>query len=364
MRLPDGSEYRERKKFATHSRTAARRWGEERANYVAANGKPRRREVPTLESFRDRFIKDYAKANRQKASGIANKETYLRLYVVPLLGKKRLHEITAEDVQRLKTKMEAKSAKTVNNALSVLSKMLKVAVEWAVIDAMPVTIRLLKTQHKQMEFYEEEEYRRLVEGAAKADSRALVTVLLGGDAGLRRGEMTALEWSDVDFQRGLLHVNRAEWEGQVGTPKGGRSRTVEMSAAITVALKACRDLKGPARALQRRQERGRPGRAGELDPSRRAPGGAARDRQAPHAPPHVLLAIGSARSDVDGNQGAGRPCRSDHDDALHAPVAVGEEGGDQVAGRACARALLWQQFGNGHPGGGAEVAFSEEKEWR
>ena len=38
---------------------------------------------------------------------------------------------------------------------------------------------------------------------------------------------------------------------------------------------------------------------------------------------------------------------SDDDDALHAPVPVGEEGSDPVAGRACARALVWQQFGNG-----------------
>lgn len=35
--------------------------------------------------------------------------------------------------------------------------------------------------------------------------------MLGGHAGLRRGEMVALEWSDVDFKRGLLTVRRGEW---------------------------------------------------------------------------------------------------------------------------------------------------------
>lgn len=96
-----------------------------------------------------------------------------------------------------------------------------------------------------MAFYEEADYRRLVDGAAKADQRAHIAVLLGGEAGLRGGEMTALEWTDIDFERRLLHVHRAEWEGQIGTPKGGRSRTVEMSSALTTALKAHLHLKGP-----------------------------------------------------------------------------------------------------------------------
>ena len=102
------------------------------------------KEVVTVAEFKPRFIDGYAKANRQKASGIAHKEAYLRLYVLPLLGTKRLDAITDEDIQRLKATMERKNAKTVNNALSVLSKMLKVALEWKVIDRLPATIRLLK----------------------------------------------------------------------------------------------------------------------------------------------------------------------------------------------------------------------------
>jgi len=109
------------------------------------------------------------KANRLKASGIAHKETYLRLYLIPVLGKKRLDAISNADVQRLKSSMEGKSGKTVNNALTVLlGKMLRVALEWNVLDAMPCTVRLLKTQHPEMEFYEEDEYVRLVEGATHA----------------------------------------------------------------------------------------------------------------------------------------------------------------------------------------------------
>lgn len=55
--------------------------------------------------------------------------TYLRLWVEPLMGKKPLDRITDEDVQRLKAKMQHLSPKTANNALTVLAKMLRVAVE-------------------------------------------------------------------------------------------------------------------------------------------------------------------------------------------------------------------------------------------
>ena len=83
--------------------------------------------------------------------------------MLPLLGTKRLDAITDEDIQRLKATMERKNAKTVNNALSVLSKMLKVALEWKVIDRLPATIRLLKPGSAEMAFYGEEDYERLVE---------------------------------------------------------------------------------------------------------------------------------------------------------------------------------------------------------
>jgi len=95
-----------------------------------------RKEVQTLEEFKKRFMQGYMTGSRLKASGVAHKETYWRLYVEPLLGKKRLDEITDEDEQRLKASMGKKNPKTVNNALTLLSKMLKVALEWKVTDRL------------------------------------------------------------------------------------------------------------------------------------------------------------------------------------------------------------------------------------
>jgi hypothetical protein len=105
------------------SKTAARRWGEARERHLLQYG-PRqpRKEVPTLEQFTPRFLDGYVRANRQKPSGIAQKEIAIRVHLVPQLGTKRLDAITNEDVQRLTHHLRGKSIKTVNNVLPVLSK--------------------------------------------------------------------------------------------------------------------------------------------------------------------------------------------------------------------------------------------------
>ena len=128
--LADGARFRERRRMQTDSIAAAKRWGLHRERELLINGPPKqKKEVPTLAQFAPRFLNEYARANRQKPSGISNKEIVLRIHLLPELGKKRLNKIGTRDVDRIKYLMREKSPKTVNNALTCLSKLLKVAVE-------------------------------------------------------------------------------------------------------------------------------------------------------------------------------------------------------------------------------------------
>jgi len=70
-------------------------------------------------------------------------------------------------------------------------------------------------------------------------------VLLGGDAGLRCGEMIALEWSDVDLGKRQLCIERSDWNGQVTTTKGGRLRYIPLTLRLTAVLREHRHLRGP-----------------------------------------------------------------------------------------------------------------------
>jgi integrase len=164
------------------------------------------------------------------------------------MGAKRLNAITTDDVQKLKHRLREHAPKTVNNVLTVLSVLLKKAVEWDVIDRVPCTIRLVRAPKPSMGFYDFDDYERLLDVAKEFGPTAHLVVLLGGEAGLRCGEMIGLEWGDVDLMKRQMCIQRSEWRGHVTSPKGGRLRYVPMTARLASALRDHRHLKS-ARVL-------------------------------------------------------------------------------------------------------------------
>jgi integrase len=166
-------------------------------------------------------------------------------YLKPRVGSRKLDQVTDSDVQKLKADLRDLSPKTTNNALVCLNTLLKAAVEWHVIDKMPCTIKLLKVPKVlEPKFYEPITYEHIVEVAKSIDHRIELFVLLGGDAGLRCGEIIALEQTDIDFKRGYLVVRRSEWEGHLTVPKSGRERKVTLTARLKAALLRNRHLRG------------------------------------------------------------------------------------------------------------------------
>jgi integrase len=221
---------------------------------LLVDGKPKRAKdeevpapVPTLREFASRFVDGYAKANRLKPSGIAAKKSVLTIHLIPSMGDKPLDQITTEDVQRLKASLEQRAPKTVNNILTVLSVLMRAAVDWDVIERVPCAIKLLHTSKPTASYYDFDEYERAV-AAARDDEQTYLIVLLGGEAGLRCGEMMALQWSDVDLGKRQVCVARSEWRGHVTVPKGGRLRYVPLTRRLTEALRQGRHLRG-ARVL-------------------------------------------------------------------------------------------------------------------
>ena len=248
LKFPSGEQWRERVRSPADSRAASKRWAEERASYVLANWQEvirPKKFAPTLAEFEQRFLSEYAEANRQKPSTLEAKKSILKNHLVPTLGKLKLDEIGTAQVQKLKGKLSKRKPKTVNNVLNTLSVILRVAVKWGVIERMPCHIELLKSPASEMEFYDLEEHKHLVEAAAELGERIHLLVLLGCDAGLRCGEIVALEWSDIDFKRNAILVSRSEWRGKVTVPKGGRSRRVPMTKLLALVLQKLRHLRGP-----------------------------------------------------------------------------------------------------------------------
>jgi integrase len=156
-------------------------------------------------------------------------------------------QLTNEDVSNLLQHLSGRSAKTKNNTLVVLSVLLKKAIEWEEttgLKTMPYRIKLLKDpKEKQINFHSFDEFERLVDTAKDVSWQSHVIVLLGGEAGLRLGEIMALEprdlrfWQDGTAWKGQITVARSEWKGKVTLPKGGKVRYVPMTQRLISAVR-------------------------------------------------------------------------------------------------------------------------------
>ena len=207
-------------------------------------GKETKAPAPTLREFKDRFIEEWCRANKQKPSGIDSKESAFRNYLLPLFADRCIDSFTATDEDRLKRKLKEYAPATYNNAASVMNSALKAGARWKAIDKVPHHFQLLKRQKPRPKFYDFDQYEWLLEAAAEINPRSYLVLLLGADAGLRRGEMIALEWTDVDLRRRLLTVERSEWKTEVTKTKGLEYRVVPLTNRLTDALTACRHLRG------------------------------------------------------------------------------------------------------------------------
>jgi integrase len=245
VKLIDGRKIRERSKIpGATSHSAALKWARERERWLILHGHEKEDEEdqdaaaenPTLARFSERFIAEYVLANRLKPSTVYNRKKIIRTYLLPSLGHRRLDEIGEAEIQKLKATYADHSAYHVNMMLDVLGLMLRVAVDWGVIPSL-LKIRKLKISDRSFAFYDDDTYRRLIESAAEVDQRSLLTVLLGGDAGLRGGEIAALRLVHCDVDRGVLNVAENDWCGQVGLPKSNRTRQVVMTSRLRALLR-------------------------------------------------------------------------------------------------------------------------------
>jgi integrase len=129
----------------------------------------------------------------------------------------------------------------VNNVLAVLGKVLRYAHEIEILESVP-KLKPLKIAPQKFDFLTFEELSRLLE-AVKGDTERRALFLTGSEAGLRQGEMLALEWGDIDFVAQTLTVRRATWRGLTGSPKSGRDRKIPLSTRLAAALRAHRHLR-------------------------------------------------------------------------------------------------------------------------
>lgn len=251
FRHPDGRVQRVRRSSPVNTRRGAERLehevrgallagtyqGEEEATVANTYGA----EVPTLAVFSEEFLQCYAVANN-KPSEVKAKRMILRRHLIPFFGGLRLDQIGVRQIELFKSRsLERVSRKTLNNHLTVLRKLLVVACDWELIEAVP-TVKWVRCPKASFRFLDFEEAEHLL-ATSKVEPEWHAMILLGLRSGLRQGELLALRWSDIDVRTRQLTVARSVWEGVVGTPKNGRSRRVPLAAPTLDVL--ARQRRGP-----------------------------------------------------------------------------------------------------------------------
>jgi hypothetical protein len=142
-------------------------------------------------------------------------------------------------VSVVKRHLAAMKPKTVNCVLTVLSKLLKVAVDWKELASMPVSVKMVKSPDPELPFYDFEEFEQLVEGGGKAGADVLALVLLAGEAGLRRfgvfsghattaaGEGRSSRWS---ARTSTSSATRSRCDNPTGKGRSTRRRAARRDA--------------------------------------------------------------------------------------------------------------------------------------
>ena len=212
-----------RKTFPTQA--AAKGW---RADKLSAANRGKLRVLTTvalreasaelLAGMRDGSIPTRTGA-RYKPATIRGYDEAMTLRVLPTLGDKRLSDIERADVQDLADTLtgEGLSASTVQNTLDPLRVIYRRAIRRDLVSTDPTEgLELRAPDGKRDRIATPDEAVSLL--AALPDTeRALWACAFY--AGLRRGELRALRWSDVDLPARVIHVQRG-WDAVEGEQDG------------------------------------------------------------------------------------------------------------------------------------------------
>jgi integrase len=125
----------------------------------------------------------------------------------------------------------------------VLKQALGQAVRWELLTRNPAdAVDPPKVDWKPMLTYDLPQTAELIE--AVRGTPLLIPALLAVLCGLRRGEICALRWRNVDFLTGQLSVVESMEQTKTGlrfkSPKSGKGRTVALSATVVEELRAHR----------------------------------------------------------------------------------------------------------------------------
>lgn len=166
-------------------------------------------ESMTLNDWYDVWIKEY-KINKIKESTILNYHSIFNLHIKPYIGNMQLNDIKTIHIQRLYNELyeNGMAASTLHDTVNcALSNMFKIALDNDLIIKNPCKGVIFPERNKEEpRVLSIEEHKIFLNAVCGKYYETMFLMALA--TGMRIGELTGLKWSDIDFEKKELTVNR------------------------------------------------------------------------------------------------------------------------------------------------------------
>jgi integrase len=170
---------------------------------------------PTLEAFSRIYLERFALLHKKPRS-IAEDRRNLELHILPILGAKKLVEITAADIAHFHT-LRGKCPSNANRCLAILSHIFSIGAKWGVIPAGLNPCRGIKRFRERIRerFLSAEDVVSLGKALTEADRtsasssedwRAVNILRLLVYTGARLSEILTLQWGWIQWEAGFARL--------------------------------------------------------------------------------------------------------------------------------------------------------------
>jgi len=209
----------------------------------------------TLTEYLERWLSEYVKPNLSPR-GFERYESIVRVHLLPSLGSAILTQLRPEHLQKYYTSKlnSGLSPLTVRYHHVVLHKALQTAVKWGLVSRNVADgVDVPRAQRREMQTWDEDEVARFLETAK--DSPYYVLFYTALFTGMRRSELLALRWCDVDFIFSQVYINRSLHQLRDGSyvftqPKSAKSRrTVALTPSANITLEKYKATREGQRAM-------------------------------------------------------------------------------------------------------------------
>jgi integrase len=181
----------------------------------------------TLGEFLDGWLERVVKVGTRRSTYVSY-GGYINNHIKRLIGGAPLSELKPVVVQEFAHRLVDEgrlSARTIGIVVTMLSGALNYAEDYELIVKNPCKrIRLPKIEEKEVEVFTRDEQNRIENEILRSEDRRYYGVLLALYTGMRIGELCALRWENVDFERKCISVKRSL--NRVSERDGGGKKTV------------------------------------------------------------------------------------------------------------------------------------------